>query len=296
MPNPRTQAARERARKERRQQQLILAAQRRARRKRLAVGILGVGCIVALAVGLVVAGSRGSSSTAATTTTSVPDREQVSIPDGPPADVPSVAPGATLTGDTPCPAPDGSAPRTTSFAKAPPTCIDPAKRYNAVLKTTEGDITFLLNPEQSANAVNNFVVLSRYHYWDGAPITTILPTIAFRVQDSINNPEGVSSPGYTIANDTPPQGALQTVGNPSLIVPKDDTGRVDPGQFQVALGEEAAGLPKNTPVFGLMLDDGTRDNQIGTLQRIRKAGSKTGEPTKVITINSITITEENITK
>ena len=35
--------------------------------------------------------------------------------------------GAAITGETPCPAADGSAERTTAFAAAPPTCIDAAK-------------------------------------------------------------------------------------------------------------------------------------------------------------------------
>src|SRR5436190_17361567 len=45
-------------------------------------------------------------------------------------------PGATITGDTPCPAADGSAARTTTFAKPPPMCIDVNKAYTASVATT----------------------------------------------------------------------------------------------------------------------------------------------------------------
>ena len=38
-------------------------------------------------------------------------------------------PGEAITGDTPCPATDGTAKRSTSFEKEPPMCIDAAKKY-----------------------------------------------------------------------------------------------------------------------------------------------------------------------
>ena len=50
----------------------------------------------------------------------------------------SPQPGETLTGETPCPAADGSSPRTTTFAEPPPTCIDPAKTYTAEIADERG--------------------------------------------------------------------------------------------------------------------------------------------------------------
>jgi cyclophilin family peptidyl-prolyl cis-trans isomerase len=214
------------------------------------------------------------------------------VPEGEPVDLPPVAPGAALTGPTPCPAADGSSPRTTSFEQAPPTCTQADRNYNAVVHTSEGDLTLLLNTRQAPVGVNNFVVLARYHFWDGAPITNIEPRVAFQVQGFIDG--STPSPGYTIANEAPPEGTLQIVGNPSFVVPQAGDGTViDPGRFQMALGEEAAGLPRNTPVLGILLDDGARDGgDVGTLQKIRRAGSTTGAPTRVITISSIDVTEE----
>ena len=39
---------------------------------------------------------------------------------------------------------------------------------------------------------------------------------------------------------------------PTMVAGPNKT--LEPGTFQVALGEEAAGLPKDTPSFGIMLD------------------------------------------
>ena len=75
--------------------------------------------------------------------------------------------GKAITGDTPCPPTDGSAERTTSFEKAPPMCIDPAKKYTAVVDTNFGSFTIELDPKAAPKTVNNFVVLSLYHYYDG---------------------------------------------------------------------------------------------------------------------------------
>ncbi len=45
-----------------------------------------------------------------------------------------------------CPAVDGSSPRQTTFAEAPPMCIDPAKRYTATMETSMGQIVIALDP------------------------------------------------------------------------------------------------------------------------------------------------------
>jgi cyclophilin family peptidyl-prolyl cis-trans isomerase len=150
--------------------------------------------------------------------------------------------------------------------------------YRAKVSTSAGDLSFYLYPEHARETVNSFIVLARYHFWDGAPLTTIVPNTAFVVGDPIQG-----GPGYTIPNETPPVGAIYPVGTPTMVARGD--GPVDPGTWQVALGEDAAGFPKNTPAFGI-LEDG-----LPTLQAIRKAGSQSGLPTQAVTINSITVTE-----
>jgi cyclophilin family peptidyl-prolyl cis-trans isomerase len=68
---------------------------------------------------------------------------------------------------TDCPAADGSSPKRQSFDGPPPSCIDPAKRYTAEMITTKGTIRIALDPIAAPKTVNNFVVLARYHYFDG---------------------------------------------------------------------------------------------------------------------------------
>ncbi|MGH2683869.1 MAG: peptidylprolyl isomerase, partial [Actinomycetota bacterium] len=75
--------------------------------------------------------------------------------------------GAAITGETPCPATDGSAERTSSFENPPPMCIDTEKTYTATVTTTKGEFTIELLDDQAPKTVNNFVVLSRYKFYEG---------------------------------------------------------------------------------------------------------------------------------
>ena len=106
----------------------------------------------------------GDDEDAASTTTAPNETTTVSTPA-----VTAPPPGEAIDGATPCPSADGSAARTTAFAEAPPTCIDETKTYSATVTTSEGDITIDLDTENAPISVNNFVVLSRYHYFDGLP-------------------------------------------------------------------------------------------------------------------------------
>lgn len=119
-----------------------------------------------------------------------------------PAQVPPPGPGASLTGETPCPPADGSAERTTSFEQAPPMCIDPDKSYTATFVTNKGDVTYQLDTERMPETVNNFVTLARYGYYDDTAI--------FRTDQSIDilqggapttNDPGDPGPGYTIPDE-----------------------------------------------------------------------------------------------
>jgi len=243
-------------------------------------------CIIILAVvaGVIIAGQKGTSNVAtqgSTQTTSDPMQDlrstTTSARPGPPVSLPTVGPGDTIPGSAPCPQPDGSSPRTTGFTAPIPTCIDPERSYDATVKTTVGDMKFLLNPKEGVQTVNSFVFLAGYHYWDGAPLTTINPNVTFVVRNPV--PGG---PGYTVPNELGPAGTIFPIGRLAMVAGPNKT--LDAGTFQVVLGEEAAGLPKETPTFGIMLDG------LETLQAIRKHGSPSGIPTTApVTITSIDI-------
>src|SRR5688500_8623454 len=136
-----------------------------------------------------------------TTTTVAGDETTTSA--GGPVEVVLPGAGASITGDTPCPPADGSAERTTSFEKAPPMCIDAAKTYTATLSTTEGDIVIELDDTAAPQTVNNFVVLSRYHFYDNVPFHRIIPGFMDQAGDPVGPQPGTGGPGYTIPDELP---------------------------------------------------------------------------------------------
>lgn len=204
-------------------------------------------------------------------------------------------PGAAITGETPCPPADGSAERTTSFEKAPPTCIDPAKTYTAEIVTTEGTIVVELDQAQAPQSVNSFVVLARYHYYDDVPFHRIVPGFVDQAGTPVDqaSPEIATNPGYTLPDEFPDVSGL---ASPADAYPDGTFAmakRADPNsassQFFIVVnggGQQFASNPNYT-VFGKViegLDVATAINEFGD-------AASGGTPTKDIRIESVTITE-----
>jgi peptidyl-prolyl cis-trans isomerase B (cyclophilin B) len=281
MPRTSTRTERERARQARARAEEQRAAL--ARRQRRTLALVALVLLLALLAGTAGAlfGDRGSSRTAATASTST-TASTTTVPATGSAELTFPAPGTAMSGPTPCPAEDGSSPKVTRFEGPPPRCIDPTRFYEAVLHTTVGDLKLLLNPEQAPNAVNNFVVLARYHYYDGQPFTTILPRKAAQIRPRFEPPE-TDSPGYTLPGEAPERGQIFVPGTIAFVPATPDTDDYA-ASFVLATFELAADLPQNFTSFGLMLDGQQ------TLIAIDRSGSEAGSPTRAVVIDSITIT------
>jgi cyclophilin family peptidyl-prolyl cis-trans isomerase len=281
-----TKSQRERERRAQRDLAQQRAAQK-ADRRRQAWAIGACGLVLLAVFGTVIAATNAKSdkkAAPATTTTTLPgDQTSTTTIPGPTVSTPAAPAGATLSGATPCPAEDGSSPRTTQFAGPPPTCSDPNTVYDAVIHTSVGDIKVFLNSQLAPAAVNNFIVLARYHYYDGAPLTQIISrtTMLVGADSPTGNPPAM--PGYTHPGEHTAQGTIFPVG--TLLMQKVPAAGNDSyaGNFMVALGDKAADLPPDITNFGLTLDGTT------TLNAIDKAGTDSGGPTQLITITSVTI-------
>jgi cyclophilin family peptidyl-prolyl cis-trans isomerase len=135
------------------------------------------------------------------TLTDIDPADRPALPDGfTVAVVDPPAPGAAITGDTPCPEPDAE--RTTVFEQAPPMCLEPGVAYDAVFTTSEGVIRVELDTENTPETVNNFVVLSQYGYYDGTALFRTDPSIDIIQGGSpTTNAPGDPGPGYTITDE-----------------------------------------------------------------------------------------------
>jgi cyclophilin family peptidyl-prolyl cis-trans isomerase len=272
-----------------------MAAQQRAQTRSKVIRAVVAAAIIALLVGgysfikrddsKTVEASASTSSTAPGTTTA---------PGPAPAVVPAPPPGKEITGDTPCPAADGSTERATKFAKAPPTCIDPTKTYTATFDTSKGAEKVVLDAAKMPSTTNNFVVLSRYRYYDNTALFRVDPTIEI-IQGGAptSNTATDAGPGYTI----PDEGGKFTYKEGQLVMARTDAPNSSGAQFFLSSGAAVSGLDAN----GNFLSFGTVTEGLDVLKAIQDTGvpfpagspmSGLGNgPKEPVIINSVKITE-----
>ena len=196
-------------------------------------------------------------------------------------------PGKTITGDTPCPAADGSAERATTFAQAPPMCIDPAKTYTATLVTSAGDIEIQLDATNAPQTVNNFVVLSRYHFYDDVPFHRIVPGFVNQAGDPIGPTPGNGGPGYTIPDELPKDPATAYPAGTVAMANRSPEPNSGGSQFFLVIGDEGGALSGagSYSVFGKIV----KGQDVS--EAINKLAGPEDKPIKPVTIESVTITE-----
>ena len=280
---------RERQKANRQQRLEELARQARAgKRKRTGMYLLLIPLVAVAITGIafLVKGGKSSSgaATAASTTTIAGTAATLDLNTATTLPAPSTIVGATLTGDTPCPAADGSSARTITFAKPPPTCIDPAKTYTAVVTTNLGAYTVQLDAKAAPTTVNNFVVLARYHYFDSTLCHRAIP--AFMVQCGDPTGSGTGGPGYTIADELPTAGAYK-IG--SLAMANTGSPNTGSSQFFLITGAKGVALPATYSLFGQVADG--LDSTVKTLDAAGNPANNGIPPLKQIVILSVAITE-----
>ena len=181
---------------------------------------------------------------------------------------------------TECPAADGSSPPKRKFDGPPPMCIDPSRRYTAEMVTTKGTMVIALDPQAAPKTVNNFVVLARYHYYDGIAFHRVIP--GFVLQGGDPEGSGRGGPGYRFEDELPKPGRYE-VGSLAMANAGPDT---NGSQFFVISGPEGARLPPQYSLFGKVVKG------LEVVAAIDAVGSPgAGTPKERVVIERVTITE-----
>ena len=269
--------------KQNRQERLTQLAQQQKRAKAKKRGLqFGVGIpVLVLALFLVVNVFSGDDNESTTDTVATETTTPAATPST--LNVTTI-PGIPVTGDTPCPKTDGTQERSTLFEKAPTMCIDPAKSYTATFDTSEGKIVVALDTAKTPETVNNFVVLSRYKYYDG--------TLIFRTDPSIDIIQGggftnSDTPGYTIEDEA--DGFTYTEGD--LAMARTSEPNSAGGQWFFVGGPKASALDsQGTYVnFGKVTEGLDVVKNILALNMVDQGGGD--QPSRTVVVNSVTITE-----
>ena len=150
-----------------------------------------------------------------------------------------------------CPAEDGSSPRTISFPAPPSLCIDAEDLLAADFVTSEGDFTAILDPTLDPRSVNNFVVLARYHAYDGTIFHRVIDDFVIQGGD-LQNQFGTGGPGYRFTGAFPPEDVPYQVG--SLAMANSGDPSSNGSQFFIVTGGAGANLPQNYSLLGQVTD------------------------------------------
>ncbi len=258
--------------------ELAEQAQRQRLRKRIVRVLIGLALVLGLTAIIYVSGRDSSS----TTDTSVVDSTLVDTTVSAPA---TTIPGRVITGVTPCPAFDGSETRVAAFEQAPPTCIDATHSYSALVKTNKGDFTIVLDPIKAPLAVNSFVTLARYHFFDGTFCHRAI--LNFVVQCGDPTATGGGGPGYQFADELPAAGDYK-IGSLAMANSGVNT---NGSQFFVITGADGASLQPDYTLFGQVTDG--LDTTIPLLNNASNPDPAANgvPPAESLEIISVTITE-----
>ncbi|MEI2654031.1 MAG: peptidylprolyl isomerase [Microthrixaceae bacterium] len=206
------------------------------------------------------------------------------------ADATTVAPGETTTttafveaepGSAECPKADGSSDRKDSFDGPPKMCIDAAKKYTAKVATSEGDFEITLDAAKAPKTVNNFVFLSRYHFYDSLIFHRIIKDFMFQGGDPQGT--GMGGPGYDFGDELPQAGEYQKYS----VAMANSGPNTNGSQFFVITGDQGVGLPPSYSLFGQVTSGTDVADKIGLVE------TATGDkPVKDVTIEKVTIEEK----
>jgi cyclophilin family peptidyl-prolyl cis-trans isomerase len=89
------------------------------------------------------------------------------------------------------------------YAEPPPMSIDPAKSYQAIIETDNGEIVIELYADQAPNTVNSFVFLAGEGFYDDTTFHRVLPD--FMAQGGDPSGTGAGGPGYRFEDEFHPE-------------------------------------------------------------------------------------------
>lgn len=174
--------------------------QRRRTMRRVVIGTVIVAAIVLVVVLIQVSGGNSGKKAGGTTSTTKASTTTTST-----FPVPSTLPLSSAAVEPTC-APKDNTKRVVWFKKAPPDCIKKTSVWDATFDTSLGDFTVRMDAASSYAAVNNFVFLTQWNYYNGTFFHRVIP--GFVVQGG--DPTGTGSggphayPGYSFTGNYPP--------------------------------------------------------------------------------------------
>jgi cyclophilin family peptidyl-prolyl cis-trans isomerase len=203
-----------------------------------------------------------------------------------------------------CPPATGSAKRVVLFTQAPPDCIPTTSVWDATFATNLGKIVVQMPAASSYKAVNNFVFLARYHFYDGTFFHRVIPGFVVQGGDPTGTGTGGAGtgtglkekygyPGYQFTGNTPPAGCKTNANLTGCYQPGDlalansQGPSTDSSQFFFVLpgGQTTLNTEPNYTNFGHVISG------MNVVEKIGADGSSSGTPTVKVYLLTVTVTQ-----
>jgi cyclophilin family peptidyl-prolyl cis-trans isomerase len=165
------------------------------------------------------------------------------------------------------------------YGDAPELSIDLSTTYQAVIHTSEGDVSVEFHAADAPQTVNNFVFLARDGFYDGVIFHRVIP--GFMVQGGDPSGTGRGGPGYQFRDELGHSKSSYSRGTLAMANSGPNT---NGSQFFIMHADY--GLPNQYSIFGKVTDG------LDVVDAI--AGAPTGaqdRPNNPVTVDSIDIVE-----
>lgn len=170
------------------------------------------------------------------------------------------------------------------YPNSPEILIDKNKSYQAILKTTEGDITLNLFAKETPITVNNFVFLAREQFYDGTIFHRVIKDFMIQGGDPLGN--GTGGPGYQFEDE--PISKDYTRGMAAMANSGPNT---NGSQFFI-MHQDRTDLPKDYVIFGQVLSGMDVVDKIATAKTQVGGDGAMSAPIDPVTIQSVEIIED----
>jgi cyclophilin family peptidyl-prolyl cis-trans isomerase len=172
------------------------------------------------------------------------------------------------------------------WSTPPDTIIDKNKQYTATIKTNFGDIQVQLFPKGAPLAVNNFVFLARWGFYNGVKFHRVVK--GFVIQGGDPTGRGTGGPGYKFADEKVTRDYVA-----GILAMANAGPNTNGSQFFITLADLSGRLPKNYTIFGQVTAGLDVVKKIGDVPvEAQLPGMEASSPKVDVHIDSVTIEEE----
>jgi cyclophilin family peptidyl-prolyl cis-trans isomerase len=166
------------------------------------------------------------------------------------------------------------------YDKAPAMTIDATKKYQATLKTSEGDIVVELFADKTPKTVNNFVFLANEGFYNETIFHRAIN--GFMIQGGDPEGTGMGGPGYRFADEE-----FEGKYSRGTIAMANAGANTNGSQFFIM--HQDYPLPANYVIFGKVTKGLEAVDAIATAPVTASSSGENSKPVTPATVESITI-------